>query len=434
VVPPLALLAGILIVWQAAAAGGYSALPDPGPGNRGLYTSIALDGSGNPIVAYYDLTNGNLKVLHCADPTCLDPGSSVSAPDTTGTVGLYTSTALDSAGNPVVSYYDQSNGDLKVMHCNDPGCTAGDESIASPDTAGNVGRYTSIVLDASGHPFVAYYDVTNANLKVVHCNDENCSGGGEIINTPDTQGDVGKYASIKLAPNGWPKIAYYDATAKNLHIVNCYDVDCNDQNDLIITPDMNPVDSGLGISLAIDASGKPVMAYYEGTNGALRLVRCNDTICTNNDESISVVDSSGEVGHYPSLVLDGVGNPVITYYQASGSDLKVAHCNDPNCTGGDESIASPHTLGDAGEYPSLTIGADGYPVVSYYDATNQTLRVLRCAGAGCAGVKEVGGLTELPGVTAARQASGAWILTLLAGAVLLVSSVAVLGRGPRVSD
>ena len=56
----------------------------------------------------------------------------------------------------MVSYYDYTNFDLKVLHCNDPNCAGGGESISSPDTESSVGVDTSWVLDADGNPAVSY--------------------------------------------------------------------------------------------------------------------------------------------------------------------------------------------------------------------------------------------------------------------------------------
>ena len=96
--------------------------PDTG-GNVGQYTSLVLDGSGNPVVSYYDLSNTALKVLHCDDPDCSgDESANIESPDTRSSPGQYTSLVLDGSGNPVVSYWEAGKGDLKVLTCDDPNC------------------------------------------------------------------------------------------------------------------------------------------------------------------------------------------------------------------------------------------------------------------------------------------------------------------------
>src|SRR5690554_7179367 len=118
---------------------------------------------------------GLVVVMLMAGPVWAASDDSVTSPDTNGSVGWYASLVLDANGFPVVAYYDVTNGDLRVLHCDDPNCDGEGESITSPDTTGDVGRDASLGLDEFGNPVVAYHDVTNRDLRVLHGDEPNCA-------------------------------------------------------------------------------------------------------------------------------------------------------------------------------------------------------------------------------------------------------------------
>ena len=91
-------------------------------------------------------------------------------------------------------------------------------------------------------------------------------------------------------------------------------------------------DVGSALSLALDDSDRPVVAYYDATNGDLKIVRCTTARCTDSPEPI-VADSTGDVGNWPSLALASDSTPVVAYYDASFGDLKVLTCREIDCSG-----------------------------------------------------------------------------------------------------
>ena len=58
-----------------------------------------------------------------------------------------------------------------------------------------------------------------------------------------------------------------------------------------------------------------------------------------------------------------------------------AYCSDTNCIAA--TITTLDSTGDVGWYTSVTIGADGLGLISNYDDTRENLKVAHCENAFC---------------------------------------------------
>jgi hypothetical protein len=96
----------------------------------------------------------------------------VAALDSTGNVGEMNSITVGTDGLGLISYYDHTNLDLKVAHCNHSACS--NATTSRLDSAGNVGVASSITTGTDGLGLIGYWDTTNGDLKVAHCTSAFC--------------------------------------------------------------------------------------------------------------------------------------------------------------------------------------------------------------------------------------------------------------------
>jgi hypothetical protein len=180
-------------------------------------------------------------------------------------------------------------------------------------------------------------------LRVLHCNDVNCSGGDESLTLPDNALS-GNYSSISLDSGGNPVISYAGSSGR-LSVLHCDDPNCaGDESGHIAQPDSGDI-GGWFTSLALDAIGRPIVSYYDYPNHDLRILRCNDPNCVAGGDLVSSPDTGGHVGTFSSLELDPSGNPVVSYVDDTDTNkyLKILHCSVPTCILDTDSDHCPDT-------------------------------------------------------------------------------------------
>jgi hypothetical protein len=117
------------------------------------------------------------------------------------------------------SYYDKTNGQLMFSRSTDNGLTWPSGSIIVIDTDGNVGEWNSIASNGA-MVYISYYDTTNGNLKLAKSNDYGVTWTTAVVDNPAN--DVGKYNSIAVSGN-IVQISYYDDTADTLKFARSID-------------------------------------------------------------------------------------------------------------------------------------------------------------------------------------------------------------------
>lgn len=324
-------------------------------GGVGEYSSLALDSFGFPVISYYDRANGNLKLARCDSVACLSPVLATVDADPAD-VGQFSSLQLTSAGHPAISYFDANGFDpsLRLALCADSTCSASTTLVL--DNAGfqPVGRFTSLQLRADA-PVVAYFDQNaGGRLMYVRCIDATCGAVAAPVALDDPANLLGSLASLQLNASGNAVVSYYDDFNGDLKLATCGDVDCSTVTTAVL--DGGGVNSGLFSSLQLAGGVNPVISHFDQTNGVLRLLACADPACASI--SFATLDYGGE---YSSMRLDGNGFPIIAYRAASG--LKLAVCHDTLCSA---STLSTVDAGDVGFDASLALGADGLPFISHY--------------------------------------------------------------------
>jgi hypothetical protein len=209
------------ISWALEAVDGYPLEDGTDTVDVGSYTSMAVDGNGEVWLSYYNNTDGGLKVAHRVGGEWsiedVDSGESELSD-----AGTWTSIAIDANEQPVVAHHDRGLGTLRLSRHSPSGWSTstiltGDDFLDESDPknpiarAASAGQYANLLVDGSSE-YVASYDAALQRLDLL-------SGGGTAFSHSvvfDSH-NAGKWPSM-LMFEGNLHIAFQDLTVEGLSL------------------------------------------------------------------------------------------------------------------------------------------------------------------------------------------------------------------------
>lgn len=311
-------------------------------------SAVAVDPDGNPHAVYFKDDNLYHAFFNGA-------GYTIEAIDTISSYNLayFPSIAIDASGVIHIAY---SNGDIKyatfdgdawvgttVME--NPNRKRFDSGFSSP---GMPVGYTSIALDGAGLPHITCHNGSLFDLELYYFFFNGASWSQRAVIDDNVVGN----SSLAIDSSNRPHVSYFTVSGSSYTLRHATLTDGEWE---ISALDYIP-NSGDFSSLALDASGTPQIAYYDGDDDDLAFTKKGE------DWSKEIVDSQGDAGELPSMVIDGEGNPHIAYVSYASSiygHVKYAVYNGSSWR---------TEMVDNGGRPSLAMGADGSIFILYYDS------------------------------------------------------------------
>lgn len=356
----------------------YTVDANPGVGRYG--SMVIYDGK--PVIAYEDGVNFDLRV---ARALVENPASAavwqihiVDGLGDDNDVGQEGSLAVVD-GFLAIAYHDDTNRDLKYARAQDPTpTTTTDWTFHRVDGADSeVGLTTSLTV-VNGVPWISYFDASNGDLRVARGVSSLPDAEEDWITmVADVGGDVGLYTSIEdLAGVG--AVSYYDRGVGALRFARA----------LSTTP-TGPADwsahevdraggpTGFWTSLAILA-GNPAITYYNFDAQDLRISLATSATPGAGDWFAYTIDGSGRVGTDGSLIVQD-GRLAVSYWAAGASALRVARADTElptNPSAWDSVVADSPGVG---QWTSL-VDYTGVIAVSYYDVSQGHLKYAQASG------------------------------------------------------
>lgn len=298
----------------------------------GTQSSLVIGQDGLGLIAYADGRNNRVLVAHCANVACTEADKIYGV--FSGVAGGYSvlgiSAAIGVNGNPLIAFiaYKFTGDDfLYVARCDDIFCT--NPAFLMIYTANSIVYETSLTIGADGFGLLSFHDDTTGDLRTAHCSDVSCTAmTGMFIDS----GNVGVDSSIARGNDGLGLIAYYSEADGALKVAHCNNITCNSATSVII----DTIAGGIAgnwpdITIGSDGLGFIVYDAFDGKNQLVKIAHCSDITCSS--ATTYVIDNLGDTSYagVADVTIGTDGMPIIAYYDSNTTDLKVMHCSNNFC-------------------------------------------------------------------------------------------------------
>ncbi len=274
----------------------------------------------------------------------------------------WTSLALDSNDTPYIAYSDEAK-DFKasVMKFDGNNWVQVGSAGFSPDWA----DWTSLALDGSGTPYIAYLDGGNSGKVSVMKFDGN---NWVQVGAAGFSAGGAYYISFALDSNNTPYVAYEDWGNNSKASVMKFDFDGTSSSwQQVGTAEFSPGTAD-DISLILDSSNTPYIAYQDGANSDKASVMKFNGISW---QQVGAAGFSTGEANYTSLALDNSDTPYIAYTDYRGYGNSANKANVMKFDG--NNWVQVGTAGfSAGEAygTNLALDSNGTPYIAYKDGAN----------------------------------------------------------------
>jgi hypothetical protein len=266
--------------------------------------------------------------------------------------------------------------------------------VGDPAAVKEVGLWTSAALENDDELIVAAFDSVQESLLLLRYQQDSLVHSTHIDGGLYSQGGtmVGEYPAMRVAPDGQPRIAYYDRTHGRLKVAVSAGGAWSTQ--IVDDGEAGASDVGRWVRMVIDGNNGLHFAYRDETARQLRMLSmapsgCKAVANKDNDSPFVPVLVGAPPGHpvakedygtWPSIGITGDGTLLVSYYDAARGNLLLATCRGDTFSQqilDGEDVYTGQDTGDVGLWSSLAIDPDGNAGVAYYDRTRGVLRYAR---------------------------------------------------------